>query len=217
MKLHVKEIFYSIQGETTYSGFTSLFIRTSGCNLNCAYCDTVYAREGGEYYSIPRIVEIVSGYDNAHHITITGGEPLLQPATIPLITALLEKKYTVQLETNGSLSIHEVPAPVRKILDVKTPFSGEEGSFLIKNLDFLGRDDEIKFVIADDTDYEFACTFIKKNIVNSSAIINFSPERSTMQPERLADKILKDRLRVRLNLQLHRCIWGNHEPGTRNC
>jgi 7-carboxy-7-deazaguanine synthase len=215
MKLRVNEIFYSIQGETVNSGFTSLFIRTSGCNLNCTYCDTEYARESGEYYSIPRLVEIAAKYEYAHHITITGGEPLLQVATIPLISALLEKKYSVQLETNGSLPIKDVPLAARKILDVKTPSSGEIGSFLIKNLDYLGYHDEIKFVIANDTDYEFSCDFIKKNIANSSAIINFSPERSQMPPAKLAGRILEDRLHgVRLNLQIHRCIWGDHEPGT---
>lgn len=214
MKICIKEFFYSIQGETTLSGFPSLFIRTAGCNLNCTHCDTAYAREGGHYYSVDEVIQIVTRYPNAHHITVTGGEPLIQESTFSLVKALVDKQYMVQLESNGSKLVAQLPATVRKILDVKTPSSGEEHSFLMENLDFMGHNDEIKFIIADDRDYRFSCSFIEKYIANSPVIVNFSPERSTMQPDRLAGKILEDRLRVRLNLQMHRCIWGNHEPGT---
>ncbi len=214
MKICVKEIFYSIQGETTLSGFPSLFIRTAGCNLDCVHCDTAYAREGGEYCHIENVLDTVTRYPSAHHITVTGGEPLIQEGSFALITALTDKKYTVQLETNGSQPVVNVPGEVRKILDVKTPSSGEDRSFLMENLDHLGHNDEVKFIIADDRDYHFACRFIEKYLAKSPATVNFSPESSTMRPEKLAGKVLEDRLRVRLNLQLHRCIWGNHEPGT---
>lgn len=214
MDLIVSELFYSIQGETTRAGFPSFFIRLAGCNLNCAWCDTACARSGGTRMSLDRIAGAVTKYPALDHITITGGEPLCQENVIELMDRLA-RSYPLQLETNGSLDIGTVPPAVRRIVDVKTPSSGEEGSFLMQNLSHLGPGDEIKFVIADGKDYTFARAFVKKHLAKSAAAVNFSPVRGTMPPSELARRILSDGLRVRLNLQLHAIVWPGGEPKKR--
>ncbi len=214
MDLLVNELFYSIQGESTRAGFPSFFIRLAGCNLNCAWCDTAHARSGGRRMSIDRIVREAAKYPALDHITITGGEPLCQEGAPELIKRLA-RSHAVQIETNGSIDLGVVPPEVRKIVDVKTPSSGEGGSFLMENLRLVGARDEIKFVIADRKDYTFARAFVKKHLAKSAAVVNFSPVRGAMPPSELAGLILSDGLRVRLNLQLHAVVWPAGEPKKR--
>ncbi len=211
MKLLINEIFYSIQGETVTAGFPSVFIRLTGCNLNCRYCDTMYARVQGKLLGIPHIISLIQKYPAAHHITITGGEPLLQPVVNELLAVLCDLGFTCQLETNGSLSYKGVPRAVRKIVDVKTPSSGESGSFWMDGLSLMGPKDEFKFVIADTADYEYARNFMNTNLMDCPSIVNFSPVYGEMPYEKLAGLILQDGLKVRLNLQMHKIIWCGEE------
>jgi 7-carboxy-7-deazaguanine synthase len=217
MNLIVNEIFHSLQGETTTAGYPSLFIRLAGCNLKCSYCDTVYARSSssGREMAIEDILIKAELYKNQiNHITITGGEPLLQPCSILLMKQLINKGHNVQIETNGSISVEEVPEKVRKIIDVKTPSSGEAKSFLITNLKYITKTDELKFVILDMKDYNFSVEFIKKNLKDKDIVINFSPVSEKLSASTLTGWILNDRIPVRLNLQLHKVIWPDGEPKT---
>jgi len=217
MILRINEIFHSIQGETTSAGFPSLFIRLAGCNLECKYCDTAYARteSSGKEMTIDKIIQKADSCKNIDHITITGGEPLLQHNTIMLMKALIKKKYSLQLETNGSTSIKDVPKQVIKIVDVKTPSSGFSSSFLPENLQYMNSRDELKFVILDINDYNFSKEFINNHLKNKKIIINFSPVHEKLSGRELADLILIDKIPVRLNLQLHKIIWPDGEPKTK--
>ena len=210
MNLEVNELFYSIEGETLSSGFPAIFIRLSGCNLNCRWCDTPGAKEKGNSHSIESILKAIAGF-TADHVTVTGGEPLCQTNSIKLMNGLLADGHRVQLETNGSISVKDVPASVRKIIDVKTPSSGEERSFCFENLQYVLNGDEIKFVIADRIDYEFSRDFMKRHLAGSLAAVDFSPAYGIMEPATLASMLLEDRLPVRLNLQLHTILWGERE------
>lgn len=212
ISLGVSELFCSIQGETTFSGFPSFFIRLAGCNLNCAWCDTPCARAAGVPMTAEKILRALFKHRFIHHVTLTGGEPLLQEHTPALMHMLMEKGYAVQLETNGSLGLQRVPSAVRKIVDVKTPSSGEEGSFHMKNLGLLGPRDELKFVIANEEDYNYSRRFVKKFLEKSGVTVNFSPVLGLLPPARLAELILRDRLSVRLNVQIHKLIWPAGEP-----
>lgn len=205
-------IFLSIEGETTTAGFPSAFVRLAGCNLTCSWCDTPEAREGGARMSVDEVVKKVARLGAVHHVTLTGGEPLLQGNSIPLIRKLLAARRNVQVETNGSIPLDAVPPHARIIADVKTPSSGCAGSFVLRNLEFLKASDEIKFVIAGGGDYRFAKRFIKKYLAESAAVVNLSPVSDRMRPDELARLILNDRLRCRLNLQLHTIIWPGGEP-----
>lgn len=204
MKLKVHEIFYSIQGETTTAGFPSLFIRLSGCNLNCSWCDTVKAKTDGTEMSIEEIIDRVNQNRPFHHVTLTGGEPLLQDGALHLLQRLSEEGCRIQVETNGTVQFNTMPDNVRIITDVKTPSSGEADSFLKDNIRFLRREDEIKFVISLMEDYEYAKSFINDNLRGVESVINFSPASGMMEPWVLANLIIRDRLNVRLNLQLHK-------------
>ena len=213
MSLQVYEIFRSIQGETTRAGFPSLFIRLAGCNLNCAWCDTAYARRGGTPMTVDEIIVRVKAAGNFDHVTVTGGEPLCQEGTPGLIGALLGMGQDVQVETNGSLPVSAIPAGARKIVDVKPPSSGEEGSFLAENLRHLTPGDELKFVVADLADYDYYRKFIEKNagLVKDGVTVNISPVLGKMDPAALAEMMLADGLDARLNLQLHAIIWPGGE------
>lgn len=213
MTLTVNEIFYSIQGETTTAGFPSVFVRLTGCNLNCTFCDTGYARTEGAAIEIDSIIHEIEKYRSANHVTITGGEPLLQNNTIQLIQEILGRGKKVQIETNGSILIKDVPEQARKIVDVKTPSSGEADSFDMRNLKYLTGRDEIKFVVATAGDYNFSKNFIDTNLSKKGVIINFSPVYGAMPGIELADRILADGLPVRLNLQLHKLLWGPDRRG----
>ena len=213
MSLQVYEIFRSIQGETTRAGFPSLFIRLAGCNLNCAWCDTAYARRGGIPMTVDEIIARVKSAGRFDHVTVTGGEPLCQQETPGLIGAILGMGHDVQVETNGSLPVSAIPAGARKIVDVKPPSSGEAGSFLAENLRHLAPGDELKFVTADPGDYTFCKNFIEKYAghVKDGVTVNISPVPGKMDPAALAEMMLADGLNARLNLQLHAIIWPGGE------
>ena len=204
MALKVHEIFYSLQGETTTSGFTSVFIRFAGCNLNCIWCDTPQAKSGGIDMTIDEIMAKVESLEPFNHITLTGGEPLIQGEAMELLDRLTDNGYEVQVETNVSVIFYSMPRGVRIIADVKTPSSGEESSFKTENIKFLKKYDEVKFVIGIMEDYQFAKDFIKAHLAGLDCVINFAPAAKLMEPWALANLIIKDRLNVRLNVQLHK-------------
>jgi len=213
MTLLVNEIFYSIQGESIYSGRPCIFVRLTGCNLRCTYCDTRYAYEEGEEMEIPEILDRIYAL-KCPLVEITGGEPLIQKETPLLICELLEKGYEVMMETNGSLDISCVDERCIKIVDIKCPSSGESDKNDLKNLQKLNQKDQVKFIIDNRGDYEYA-----KNIVASKCRkvspgnILFSPVSEEMTPDKLAKWILADYLNVRLHLQLHKIIWPDRQSG----
>jgi 7-carboxy-7-deazaguanine synthase len=213
MKLSVNEIFYSIQGEASYAGYPCIFIRLAGCNLRCAYCDTRYAYESGRYMSIDAVLEKIGPID-CSLVQITGGEPLVQYATPVLIKALADKKYRLLLETNGSLSIAKIDKRCIKIMDVKCPSSKEEKQNDPENLRFFQPDDQIKFVIGDRNDYDYARTYLGKYGGNlSQDQIFFSCVQGKLSYDELACWILDDHLKARMNLQWHKFIWPYRERG----
>ena len=213
MQLDICEIFFSLQGESTYAGLPCVFIRLSGCNLNCTYCDTLYAKTESFPMDLDDIIKRIKSY-NCNLVEITGGEPLLQTSTIDFISELIKKKYKVLLETNGSISIKNIPVDCIKIMDIKCPSSKENHNNLKENLKYLTSEDELKFVIGTREDYEFAKAFIIKekfDVVLEK--IHFSPVFSSIKPETLAGWIIDDRLNVRLSLQMHKLIWDKDNRG----
>lgn len=212
MSLHVCEFFYSIQGESTRAGYPCVFVRLAGCNLRCTYCDTVYAQTGGTEYTVQDIISAVSKYP-CRLVEITGGEPLLQKHTPQLVAELLNSGFTVLLETNGSMPIGGLDKRCVKIVDVKCPASGEADSFNPAVLNGLSPHDELKFVISDRNDYEFACDFLKRLTGTSVAAIHFSSVMSCLPVSELASWILADGLSVRCAPQLHRYIWPDTVRG----
>jgi 7-carboxy-7-deazaguanine synthase len=214
LALKVNEIFYSIQGESSFAGRPCVFIRLTGCNLRCSYCDTAYAYEEGEELPIEDLLSRVASYE-CPLVEITGGEPLLQDETPLLIARLLDTGFRVLLETNGSLDISLVDGRCTRILDIKCPGSGEVESNDWNNLSRLTKADEIKFVLSDHDDYAFARSVLARPDFPSGLIeeIHFSPVPGKLAPRTLADWLLKDRLPVRLHLQLHKIIWGPEARG----
>lgn len=211
--LNISEIFCSIQGESTYAGLPCIFIRLAGCNLRCEYCDTTYSHESEINLSIEDIITKVKEYDPIKLIEITGGEPLLQPEVYKLFESLHKNGYNILLETNGSISLKDVPEYVIKIVDVKCPGSGEENSFLLENLEFIDQEkDEIKFVLSDNYDFNWAKDFINKYKLFEYEIL-FSPVSDKLEPQDLAKWIIDDKLPVRLQLQLHKIIWDKDKRG----
>lgn len=206
MALEVSEIFHSIQGESSWSGQPCVFIRLTGCNLRCAYCDTTYAYEQGRFMKIPEIMERVRRL-RCDLVEVTGGEPLIQAETPSLIGGLLDAGHTVLLETNGSIDIGVVDPRCIRIMDIKCPSSGMAGQNDLRNLKKLGVQDELKFVIGSREDYEFARDLLS-TLPAARSKINFSPVFGSLAPRSLAEWILEDHLPVRLNLQLHKIIWG---------
>ena len=211
--LRISEIFYSLQGETTTSGLPTAFIRLTGCPLRCSYCDTEYAFFGGEKYALGQILEQVKGYQ-PRYVTVTGGEPLAQPNCLPLLSDLCDAGYRVSLETSGALPIADVDKRVVVILDLKTPASGEAGRNLWENLPHLKDGDEIKFVICDRADYEWVRLKLDQYNLNDGRFeLLFSPSQGQLEPAQLAEWIMADNLPVRLQMQLHKQLWGD-KPGT---
>lgn len=213
--LRVNEIFHSIQGESSRAGWPCVFIRLTGCNLRCSYCDTRYAYEEGEDMAVSDIVSRVKAF-GCGMVQITGGEPLIQEETPHLAEALLREGLTVLLETNGSCDISLIDSRCVRILDVKCPSSGHVDANDFANLHRLGDRDELKFVLSDREDYEFArdhARRFRKAPRGSSLPVHFSPVFGRLDPERLAAWILEDGLHVRLNLQLHKFIWGPDRRG----
>lgn len=210
--LTVNEIFHSIQGESTHAGRPCVFVRLTACDLRCSWCDTPYAFTEGRKMSVEDVVERVRGY-NCDVVEITGGEPLLQKEVYPLMERLLDEGRTVMVETGGHLSADQVPAGVIRVIDVKCPASGEAGKMHWPNLEKLRSTDEIKFVIQDRADYDYARQVVEQHeLVQRSGAVLFSPVHGTLDPRQLAEWILADRLPVRLQLQAHKYIW---DPGTR--
>jgi len=209
--LKVSEIFYSIQGESTYSGLPCIFLRLTGCNLLCLWCDTPYAQDtekGDQELSLIEILDNIKRF-KCRLIEITGGEPLLQHATPILLDQLVKIGYAVLLETNGSRDLAGLNPKVRKILDVKCPSSGFADSFLMENLELITPTDEVKFVIADREDYEFSKAFLKTYLQNKDCSVLFSPVYQEANAKRLPEWILEDNLMVRYQIALHKYIWGN--------
>ena len=210
--LTVNEIFHSIQGESTHTGRRCVFVRLTACDLRCSWCDTPYAFTEGHKMSIDDIVAQVKSYD-CPVVEITGGEPLLQKNVYPLMQRLLDDGLTVMLETGGHVSLEQVPAPVIKIMDVKCPGSGESHRNEWSNLARLGPADEVKFVIKDREDYDYARDVVTRNgLIGRVAAVQFSPVHGVLDAKLLAEWILEDRLDVRLQLQAHKYIW---DPQTR--
>ncbi len=210
--LRITEIFHSLQGETTTSGIPTVFVRLTGCPLRCDYCDTAYAFEGGQQMTLVEIVDRVSEY-NCSYVTVTGGEPLAQPQCIELLRQLCDLDYRVSLETSGAICIRDVDPRVIKIVDIKTPASGEANRNLYSNTEHLQSEDEIKFVICDRNDYDWSCLKIDElNLYDCVSEILFSPSQGQLSPRELAEWILKDKLKVRMQMQMHKTIWGD-KPG----
>ncbi len=211
--MQVSEIFHSIQGESTYAGLPCTFIRLTGCNLRCTWCDTEYAFYGGEKMTVDQVLEKVRSF-GARLVEVTGGEPLLQKEVYPLMNRLLAGGYQVMLETSGERSISEVPHEVIKIVDVKCPDSGEPGTFHLPNLAAMAPHDQVKFVIASRRDYEFARDFAREHdLIHRFAAVIFSPVWGQQDLPSLAAWILSDHLEVRFGYQLHKAIWGPEARG----
>lgn len=208
----ISEIFYSLQGEGTRAGCAAVFVRLTGCNLRCAYCDTQYAWSGGTVYPIDDVLAEIKKHPARDHVCLTGGEPLFQDNAARLIDKLVLCGEQVRVETNGSILFDRLPPSVIKIADVKGPSSHEQQSFCIENLDYLTAHDEIKFVVSDEADLLFAETFIKTHLAGFDGTVLFSPVHGAMPYDKLAGFILDKNLRVRINLQLHKIIWPAGEP-----
>jgi 7-carboxy-7-deazaguanine synthase len=192
-------------------GLPTVFVRLTGCPLRCVYCDTVYAFTGGHKMSISEIVDEVESY-GPRYVTVTGGEPLAQRGCLALLDALVDKGYEVSLETSGALDVSEVNPKVVKVLDLKTPSSGEESKNRYQNLDFLDRKDQLKFVIMNEADYQWAKAKMEEYGLPERCEVLFSPAMGAQEPAELAEKILRDRLPVRFQVQLHKILWGD-TPG----
>lgn len=206
-RLRISEIFFSLQGESTTVGLPTVFVRLTGCPLRCRYCDTEYAFRGGEIMEINSIVAQVAAY-HARHVTVTGGEPLAQPGCITLLTRLCDAGYQVSLETSGALDVSQVDTRVMKVLDLKTPGSGELNRNLYQNLEHLAPRDQVKFVICDRADYLWARETMNRYRLVERCEILFSPSFGQQDATQLAEWILEDRLPVRFQLQLHKILWG---------
>ncbi|MBU3735933.1 MAG: 7-carboxy-7-deazaguanine synthase QueE [Methylobacterium sp.] len=209
--LKVYEIFHSLQGESTRTGLPTVFVRLTGCPLRCGYCDTAYAFQGGQNMSESQILERVAEYGTPY-VTVTGGEPLAQKGCIPLLKKLCDAGYDVSLETGGALDISTVDPRVSVILDVKTPGSGEVEKNLWQNLDRLRPMDEVKFVLCDRADYDWARQVLAERGISRKCTVLFSPVYSTLNPHDLAEWVLQDKLPVRMQVQLHKILWGE-TPG----
>lgn len=206
--LRVSEIFFSLQGETSRVGIPTIFIRLTGCPLRCHYCDTTYAFSGGSNMTLDAILQELAQYPT-RYVCVTGGEPLAQKNCPQLLQRLCENGYNVSLETSGSLDVSAVDQRVSKVLDIKTPASGEVSKNLWSNLAHLNRHDEIKFVLCDEADYRWATQMLQEHRLTEKCAVLFSPAQGQLDPRDLADWILRDGLQVRLQVQLHKLLWGN--------
>jgi 7-carboxy-7-deazaguanine synthase len=211
-RLKIHEIFYSLQGESTFAGRPCVLVRLTGCQMRCSWCDTEYAFYEGGWMSLDEVVERVASF-GCPLVEVTGGEPLLQPAVHPLMTRLCDEGYEVLIETGGGLDISPVDSRVRRIVDVKCPASGEAGNNRWQNLDDLRPTDELKFVVADRGDYDWAKAVIADRGLAGRCPIHLSPVWESMPPAELAAWILADRLPVRLTLQQHKILWGKETRG----
>ena len=207
-RLRVNEIFHSLQGEADAVGYPTAFVRLTGCPLRCRYCDTAYAFHAGDWLTLDAIVERVRG-TGAAHVCVTGGEPLAQPSCLPLLARLCDAGYAVSLETSGALDVSAVDRRVDRVIDVKTPDSGESGRNRLENLACLHDRDQLKFVIGSRADYEWSRRFLAEHALVGRCRVLFSPSHGELAPAELAEWILADRLPVRFQLQLHKILWGD--------
>lgn len=208
LALRINEIFLSLQGETTRSGLPTVFIRLTGCPLRCVYCDTAYAFHEGESMSQDAVVQTAAAF-RTPYVTVTGGEPLAQKNCLPLLARLCDEGYDVSLETGGAMDVAGVDPRVVKILDLKTPGSGEERRNRWENLQHVTGRDQIKFVICARADYDWARDVLQRHRLYERCEVLFSPSHAQLAPGELADWILADRLPVRLQIQLHKYLWGD--------
>jgi 7-carboxy-7-deazaguanine synthase len=211
-ELRIREIFRSVQGESTFAGWPCVFVRTAGCDIRCVYCDETHAFDGGELMTVDEVLGRIRPWDT-RLVELTGAEPLLQTALPELIERLLEEGYEVLMETGGHHDISVVDPRVHIILDVKTPGSGMQHHNDLENLNRLRAGDELKFVVCDRRDYEWSCDLVRSHELDRRFPVNFSPVHPGMEPDVLAKWLLDDDLKVRLNLQLHKYIWGTHARG----
>ncbi|MEE8388065.1 MAG: 7-carboxy-7-deazaguanine synthase QueE [Acidiferrobacterales bacterium] len=207
-RLRITEIFYSLQGEARTVGWPTVFVRLTGCPLRCGYCDTEYAFSGGNWLTLDAILGEVALH-GARYVTVTGGEPLAQSDTLELLTRLCDIGYEVSLETSGSRDITDVDDRVSVVMDLKTPGSGEVDKNRYANIDVLSRNDQVKFVIIDRADYEWSREQLAEYRLDNKCEVLFSPVSETLDAKSLAEWILEDRLPVRMQIQLHKIIWGN--------
>jgi 7-carboxy-7-deazaguanine synthase len=207
-RLRLTELFYSLQGETRTVGLPTFFIRLTGCPLRCQYCDTAYAFSGGEWYTLDAILAEVKRYP-VDYVTVTGGEPLAQKDCLPLLTRLCDEGYQVSLETSGAIDVSPVDARVVKVLDVKTPGSGEVSRNIWTNFDHLLSHDQVKFVICNESDYAWAKMVMIEHELPAKCEVLFSPSADQMPAGELANWILRDQLPVRFQIQLHKYLWGD--------
>lgn len=209
-QLRITEIFYSLQGEANTVGCPTVFIRLTGCPLRCTYCDTEYAFSGGDWLSLDEIIETSKKYATKY-ITVTGGEPLAQPDCLALLTSLCDQGFDVSLETSGALSLAKVDPRVKKVMDLKTPGSGESERNLWENINYLRAHDQVKFVICTEQDYLWSKQQVAEYQLNEISEVLFSPSYGEMDYAQLADWILRDQLPVRFQIQLHKVLWGDQQ------
>ena len=210
-RLKITEIFYSLQGEALNVGLPTVFIRLTGCPLRCTYCDTEYAFTGGEWMDVDAIIDSIEQY-NARHVMVTGGEPLAQKNCIELLQKLCDTGYSVSLETSGAILIDKVDQRVVKVVDIKTPASNEESKNRFENFDLLTPKDQVKFVICDENDYQWSKQLVEQLKLTDVCEVLFSPAYQQQDATELAEWILRDRLNVRFQFQLHKYLWGD-KPG----
>lgn len=207
VRLRITEVFFSLQGETSRVGLPTVFVRLTGCPLRCGYCDTEYAFHGGRMMDLDAVLAEVESH-GARYVTVTGGEPLAQRACLALLRALCDRGLSVSLETSGALDISGVDSRVSTILDLKTPGSGEQARNLWENLAQLDDHDEVKFVLCDEADYGWAKSMLETHAIAARCPVLFSPSFHQLPAARLAEWILRDRLPVRMQVQLHKQLWG---------
>ncbi len=205
-ELRISEIFYSLQGESNTVGLPTVFVRLTGCPLRCNYCDTSYAFSGGTKIPLETIVSEIKKY-NCNYVCITGGEPLVQPACETLLTQLADLNFNVSLETSGALDVSNVDARIVKVVDLKTPSSGEMAKNRYENIEFLTAQDQVKFVIAGDEDYDWSKKMVAEYGLTQRCQVLFSPVVPVQNPTELAEKILADKLPIRFQIQLHKLLW----------
>ena len=211
VRLKLTEIFYSLQGEAETAGIPTVFVRLTGCPLRCQYCDTAYAFHGGQWWQLADILERVGEFQ-ARHVCVTGGEPLAQKGCLPLLGALCDEGYVVSLETSGAIDIAMVDPRVIRVVDIKTPGSAEVARNRWDNLALLNERDQVKFVLCSREDYDWAKGILEQYSLPSRCAVLFSPSHGQVNPTELADWIVADRLPIRMQMQLHKILWGN-TPG----
>ena len=209
-RLRLTEIFHSLQGEAASVGWPTVFVRLTGCPLRCGYCDTAYAFHGGQWWKIDAILAEVARH-GARHVCVTGGEPLAQKRCIELLARLCEAGYDVSLETSGAIDIAAVDPRVARVVDLKTPGSGEQARNLLQNIALLTARDQVKFVLCDRADYEWARGMLREHDLAARCEVLFSPSYGQLPARELADWILEDQLPVRFQIQLHKILWGEEQ------